>query len=276
MIHLRHHMDKVFEGVARNGQVLVALDFDGTLADIVPVPDDAVIPESRLQLLDALNNQPRFAVAIISGRSLEDLKGRVNLPDITYVGDHGLEISGPGYGHIPPEAQEFRTTVAQLGQTLEAALNPTPGVILEHKGLSMSVHYRLVSSDQRAAVLRSIRRITKPFLDRGALRIVKGTEVVNLLPPVDWNKGSALQWLLNLQDSLPHRVGGILPIYIGDDVTDEDAFKVARETGFAVRVGRPTPSSAAPYYVNSTDEVEETLRALLDYSRSLGIPPHQH
>jgi trehalose 6-phosphate phosphatase len=100
--------------------------------------------------------------------------------------------------------------------------------------------------------------------------------VLNFLPPLDWHKGAALKWLLNLLDSLPRRVGGILPIYIGDDVTDEDAFKAIGEEGFAVRVGRPKPSSAAPYYVNSTNEVEEVLRAMLDNSRTLGIPAHQH
>ena len=276
MIHLLQHMDKVFEGVATNGQILVALDFDGALADIVPNPADATLPEPRLKLLEALNNQPRFAVAIVSGRSLEDLKGRVNLPDIAFAGDHGLEITGPGFHHIPPEAEEFKATVAEIGEALEAALHGGPGVAFEHKGLSMSVHYRLAPSDQRATVLRTIRRVTKPYLARGAAHVVKGKEVVNLLPPLDWHKGAALKWLLDMLESLPRRAGGVLPIYIGDDVTDEDAFKVVRETGFAVRVGRPKPSSAAPYYVNSTNEVEVVLQALLDNSRSLSIPAHQH
>ena len=276
MNHLLQHMDKVFEGLSSNGQVLVALDFDGTLAEIVPDPADATLPESIYKLLDALNNQPRFAVAVVSGRSLVDLKERVNLPDIAYAGDHGLEISGPGFRHIPQEAEEFRATVAEIGEALEAALKDIPGVIFEHKGLSMSIHYRLAPLDQRTAALRTIRRVTKRYLDRDAVRVVKGKEVVNLLPPVDWHKGAALRWLLDLLDSMPRRVGGILPIYIGDDVTDEDAFMAVRESGFAVRVGRPKPTSAAPYYVKSTTEVEEVLQALLENSRSLGIPAHQH
>ena len=274
MNHLLQHMDKVFEGVASNGQVLLALDFDGTLAEIVPDPADATLPESIFKLLEALNNQPRFTVAVVSGRSLVDLKERVKLPDVAYAGDHGLEISGPGFHHIPPEAEEFRTTVAEIGEALEAALKGIPGVIFEHKGLSMSIHYRLTPSGQRAAALRTIRRVTKPYLDRDAVRVVKGKEVVNLLPPLDWHKGAALKWLINLLDTMPRRVGGILPIYIGDDVTDEDAFKAVRESGFAVRVGRPKPTSAAPYYVKSTTEVEEVLQALLDNSKSLDIPTH--
>ena len=103
------------------------------------------------------------------------------------------------------------------------------------------------------------------------MRIVKGKEVVNMLPPLEWHKGSALRWLIELLDSIPHRVGGIFPIYIGDDVTDEDAFPVARETGIAARVGPPKRGTAAEYSIADTAEVESTLRAMLEYSRSLGI-----
>ena len=276
MIPLLKNMEKVYEGVASNGQILVALDFDGTLAEIVPDPADATIPEPRIKLLEDLNNQPRFAVAIVSGRSLENLKRRVNLPDIAYAGDHGLEIAGPGFHHIPPEAEEFRVTVAEIGGVMESALVGTSGIVFEHKGLSMSIHYRLAPPHQRATLLRTIRRITKPYLDGSKLRVVKGKQVVNLLPPVNWHKGSAVAWLLSLLDSLPRRVGGILPIYIGDDVTDEDAFKTISETGFAVRVGRPKPSTGAQYYVKSPDEVEMVLQRLLDNSLSLGIPAHLH
>ena len=103
------------------------------------------------------------------------------------------------------------------------------------------------------------------------MRIVKGKEVVNMLPPLVWHKGSALRWLIELLDSIPHRVGGIFPVYIGDDVTDEDAFPVARETGIAARVGPPKRGTTAEYTLADTAEVESTLRAMLEYSRSLGM-----
>ncbi len=268
---LRDHMDLVFQGIATKGQILVALDFDGTLSDIVPRPEDAQLTEERRQLLRELNSRPRFAVAVISGRTLEDVRERVGLTDIAYAGHHGLEIAGPGFHHVPPEAEAFRDTVARLGETLEATAGQTPGVILEHKGLSLSIHYRLAPKVQRQSVLRAIRRTVKPLQDAGEVRIVKGKEVVNMLPPLEWHKGSALQWLIELLDSIPHRVGGIFPIYIGDDVTDEDAFPVARETGIAARVGPPKRGSAAEYTLEDTAEVEATLRAIVQYSKSLGI-----
>ena len=266
MIPLLKNMGKVYDGVANNEQILLALDFDGTLAEIVSDPKDAALSESRLKLLEALNNQPRFAVAVISGRSLEDLKRRVNLRDIIYAGDHGLEIAGPGFDHIPPEAEQFRITVAEIGRVLESALIGISGIIFEHKGLSMSIHYRLVPPNQRALALRTIRRITETYLDGSKLRIVKGKQVVNLLPPVVWHKGSALAWLLKLLDPFPRKVGHVLPIFIGDDVTDEDAFSTVGERGFAIRVGNPKPSSKAKYYVKSPKEVEIVLRALLDHA----------
>ena len=266
MIPLLKNMDKVYEGVAGNKQILLALDFDGTLAEIVPNPKDAALPGPRLKLLEALNNQPRFAVAVISGRSLEDLKRRVSLRDITYAGNHGLEISGPGFYHIPPEAEQFRITVAEIGEVLESALTGISGIIFEHKGLSMSIHYRLVPRNQRALALRTIRQITKPYLDGVKLKVTKGKQVVNLLPPMVWHKGSALAWLLKLLDPFPQKIGSVLPIYIGDDVTDEDAFTTVSEKGFTIRVGYPKPSSKAKYYVKSPNEVEIVLQGLLDHA----------
>lgn len=271
MFALRDHMDVVYEGIATKGQVLVALDFDGTLSDIVPRPEDAGLTEERRQALRELNGRPRFAVAVISGRPLDDLRERVGLDDIAYAGQHGLEIAGPGFHHVPPEVEAFRETAARLGETLEGKIGGIPGVIFEHKGLSLSVHHRLVAGDDRAMVQRALRDIISPSASAGEVRIVLGKEVVNLLPPLEWHKGSALRWLMGLLDSIPHRVGGIFPIYIGDDVTDEDAFPVARETGIAARVGPPTEGTAAEYTIADTAEVEATLRAMVDYSKSLGI-----
>lgn len=271
MLPLRDHMDLVYEGIATKGQVLVALDFDGTLSDIVARPEDAQLTEDRRQLLRELNSRPRFAVAVISGRTLEDLRERVGLDDIAYAGHHGLQIAGPGFQHVPPEAEAFRETAARLGGTLEAQIGRIPGVIFEHKGVSLSVHYRLVEGEQRATVQRAIRDVVTPAASAGDVRVVLGKEVVNMLPPVEWHKGSALRWLMELLDSIPHRVGGIFPIYIGDDVTDEDAFPVARESGIAARVGPPTGDSAAEYTLADPAEVEATLRAMVDYSKSLGI-----
>ncbi len=271
MLPLRDHMDVVYEGIATKGQVLVALDFDGTLSDIVPRPEDATLTEERRQLLRELNSRPRFAVAVISGRMVEDLRERVGLNDIAYAGHHGLEIAGPGFQHMPPEAEAFRGTAARLGESLEAAIGHIPGVIFEHRGISLSVHYRLVVGDERATVQRALRDIITPAASAGEVRVIPGKEVVNMLPPLVWHKGSALRWLMELLDAIPHRVGGIFPVYIGDDVTDEDAFPVARETGIAARVGPPVEGTAAEYSLADTAEVEATLRAMVEYSKSLGI-----
>lgn len=268
---LRDHMDLLYHGIATKGQVLVALDFDGTLSDIVPRPEDAALTEERRQLLRELNSRPRFAVAVISGRTVDDLRERVGLDDIAYAGQHGLEIAGPGFQHMPPEVEAFRGTATRLGESLEAEIGRIPGVIFEHRGISLSVHYRLVTGAQREAVQRAIRNVVTPVAGAGEARVVLGKEVVNLLPPLVWHKGSALRWLMGLLDAIPHRVGGIFPIYIGDDVTDEDAFPVARETGIAARVGPPVEGTAAEYTLADTAEVEATLRAMVDYSKSLGI-----
>lgn len=269
--HLRDHMNLVYEGIATKGQILVALDFDGTLSDIVSRPEDAVLTEERRQLLRDLNSRPRFAVAVISGRTVDDVRERVGLSDIAYAGHHGLEIAGPGFSYLPPEAEAFRGTAARLGESLEAEIGGIPGVIFEHRGISLGVHYRLVAADQRQSALRAIWGAIQPLEDAGEARIITGKEVVNVLPPVVWHKGSALQWLMEMLDSIPHRVGGTFPIYIGDDVTDEDAFPVARETGIAARVGPPSVDTAAEYILTDTADVEATLRAMVDYSKSLGI-----
>lgn len=268
---LRDHMDLVYEGIATKGQILVALDFDGTLSEIVARPEDATLTEERRQLLRDLNSRPRFAVAVISGRTVDDVRERVGLSDIAYAGHHGLEIAGPGFSYLPPEAEAFRGTAARLGESLEAEIGRIPGVIFEHRGISLGVHYRLVSGEQREVVQRAIRAAINPLAGAGEARVVLGKEVVNVLPPLVWHKGSALRWLIGLLDSTPHRVGGIFPIYIGDDVTDEDAFPVAREAGIAIRVGPPSKETAAEYSLADPAEVEATLRAMVDYSKSLGI-----
>ena len=126
MLPLRDHMDLVYEGIATKGQILVALDFDGTLSDIVARPEEAQLTEARRQLLRELNSRPRFAVAVISGRTLEDLRERVGLDDIAYAGHHGLEIAGPGFRHVPPEAEAFRETAGPAGRDIGDADRPNP------------------------------------------------------------------------------------------------------------------------------------------------------
>lgn len=244
---------------AAAGSLLLGLDFDGTLAPIVPLPDDAALPAATRPLLQALVGRKDTSVAMISGRGLADLARRVELPGVFYAGNHGLEIEGPGVQRVHQEAERARGHLAELVRTLEERLPRLPGVIVEDKGLTVSVHYRLVDDEQQAAAIRRIVHDSCGAVD--GMRASDGKKVVEIRPDVDWHKGRALGFL---RDTLGARGDGHPVLFIGDDRTDEDAFQELGDEGWSIVVGDPPPAgTAARAALASTSEVAEFLRGLL-------------
>jgi len=176
-------------------RVLLLSDYDGTLTPIVDRPELADLPARTRQLLQALAHQHRFTVGIISGRALSDLKQRVDIGNIVYAGNHGLEIEGPGISFINPLAEEMKPVLRLIHQALSKALATVRGSLVEDKGLSLSVHYRLVEEKEVEKAKTIFERILYvPHLS-GKVKITSGKKVHEVRPAVDWDKGKAIKCL---------------------------------------------------------------------------------
>ncbi|MEX1184284.1 MAG: trehalose-phosphatase [Gemmatimonadota bacterium] len=244
-----------------SGSLLLGLDFDGTLAPIVPWPGDAALPAALRPVLESLARRADTRVALISGRALRDLAERVGIDGVYYAGNHGLEIEGPGVHRVHPAAEAGRSRMATLAEQLRqvlAPLDPDSRTWVEDKGLTLSVHYRQVHDEAGAELVRStVRDRTRAEPD---LRVTDGRKVVEIRPDVDWHKGRALRFL---RDTLEARHGAAPAVFIGDDRTDEDAFRELGGNDFAIVVGDPPPAdTAAPAFLRGTGDVAEFLRRL--------------
>jgi len=244
--------------------ILLLSDYDGTLTPIASRPDEAVLPPEVRDKLRALAAKPTFSIGIISGRSLSETKSLVGVEEIYYAGNHGLEIEGPGFKFIHPTAKVAQPTIQALFRQLSTKLADIEGPIVENKGLSLSVHYRLVRRDKEGTVAEIFHEVTSPWLSDGKIRVTSGKKVWEVRPPIDWHKGKAVETIIKEKRSFL-KSEQLLTIYLGDDTTDEDAFKIIhRPQGWSIFIGEENTSSNADYFLNSTSEVMTFLSRLHD------------
>lgn len=267
MRHLLSAWPEVASRLRAAGYVLLLSDYDGTLTPIVEKPELANLNPRTRALLQKLAHHHNFAVGIVSGRALSDLKGRVDLEGITYGGNHGLEIEGPGLSLVNPLAQEMKPLLRLLHLALLQAFSAVKGVLVENKGLTLSVHYRQVEESQSQAVKSALESVVASTSAGGKVRTTMGKKVYEVRPAVDWDKGKAIELLWQ-----KHSRGGkrkSLPIYLGDDLTDEDGFRaVARLGGISIFVGDEATQSQASYFLRSPSEVEKLLELLAEERRN--------
>jgi trehalose-phosphatase len=237
------------------------LDYDGTLSPIVDRPDLAVLPEGTRELLRRLAAQ--VPVVIVSGRGREDVAARVALDGLGYVGSHGYDILGPpaGGGAAPLRlevGEGVPEKIERAAERLRRALGGVEGVLVEPKRFAISVHFRLADERRLPEIERAVdaAAAAEPGLRKG-----HGKKLFELRPDLDWDKGKALLWLL---DALGLDRGDVLPFYIGDDLTDEDAFRAVRGRGIGVLVAGGPRETAAEYQVRDPGEVAELLQRLRD------------
>ncbi len=250
-------------------RVLLLSDYDGTLAPIAERPELAEMPERNRTLLRKLARRPGLTVGIVSGRALDDLISRVGIEGLIYAGNHGLEIRGPGLRFVNPVAEELRPLLGVMNHVLNRTLGAFRGVLVEHKGLSLSVHYRMADVPKEQ-VQAAVRRVLGPLLGSARTLTAEGKKVIEIRPAVGWDKGRAVKLLMKRYGKGGRR-SGLLPIYVGDDRTDEDAFRVIAAYGYGItiRVGEPDATSSARYFVESPEEVSTFLEMV---SRR-GAPP---
>ena len=231
----------------------IFLDYDGTLTPIVPDPNKARIGDEERTVLKVLSEM--VPVAIVSGRNLAQLRGFVAMDGLIYSGNHGWEIEGPDVGSFEhPLNDTVQRELKVAYEQLASGVRHLPGVAVERKRFSIAVHTRGVQSDpvREIAVDLAIRIVRS--LDR--LKLVAGKEIAELRPAVAWDKGAGVGMVLDTLS--PTRI----PIYIGDDQTDEDAFaEAARRQGVGVVVGRPN-ETAAGFWLAGPGEVLSFLGEL--------------
>jgi trehalose 6-phosphate phosphatase len=238
-----------------SSRVLLLLDYDGTLVPIVKDPAQAVPGAALRPLLRKLGCAKKIILGIITGRSLKDIRSRIGLRGIIYAGNHGLEISAGSRGHMAPGFQRHLKDLQHIASALSEEVKKVPGALLENKRLTLSIHYRRCTMRDARRLKTLVSTIISPWRD--SIRIVRGKKVWDLQPPIDWNKGRAATWILQ-QFMGPQTP---LPIYIGDDRTDEDVFRALGPNAITVRV-RKRKDSAAAYYLAGVSEVTKCLNLL--------------
>ena len=230
--------------LAAGAPLLALLDFDGTLSDIAGRPEDAVLRAGNASLLQALASGMPGVIAIagvgvISGRALDDVAGRVGVPGLVYAGNHGLEIAGPGICYRHPAAAAAVPMMAEAAGRLAAGLDGIPGILVENKGITLTLHYRRTPAEWRCRAVAGFYDAVRPLVAGGRCRITAAKAALELRPAADWHKGRALELIR------ARIAPGAVPLYIGDDATDEDAFRAAQAAGGAgVRV-RPAGDADA-------------------------------
>ncbi len=258
---LHEGLAEVRQRVREASNLSLFLDFDGTLTPIVEDPQEARLEARTRRVLKALANHPNVLLVIVSGRSLADLRARVGIDHVVYAGNHGLEIAGRGLHFVEPFAASRRQLLSLISQRLAERLSGISGVRLESKGLTTSVHYRGASSTK----VPEIQQIVTAGVANGVtpFYLNEGKMVLEILPRSSWDKGAAACWI---NSRLAPR--GVVSICVGDDQTDETAFRQLPDQ-ITVRVGKPAGTSAR-FHVPDAAAVHEFLSWLTKNLRRSG------
>lgn len=228
-MRLSDHLEDIRDHARRAGRVWVGCDFDGTLSHLVDDPWAAAVDPRSLAALARLAANPAVGVAVISGRALGDLRSRVALTGVALAGNHGAEIDAPGLRLVDPTAAAVVRALDAAHRRLAASeVATTPGVTLDHKTYSLAVDYRAVADEDRPSIRAAVAEAAGGFPELHFQHGLNGSEI---RAAGGWNKGSAASRLW------PHQSGrDALPVFLGDDRTDEDAF-AALPDGVTVCVG---------------------------------------
>ncbi|XP_022981437.1 probable trehalose-phosphate phosphatase J [Cucurbita maxima] len=257
---------------SKGKQIVMFLDYDGTLSPIVADPDKAFMSEAMRKTVKKLARC--FPTAIVSGRCRDKVYGFIRLGELYYAGSHGMDIKGPtktsklkkavNQGLLFQPASEFLPMIDDVYEQLVEKMKSTPGAKVENNKFCISVHFRCVDEKEWNNLAHEVKSVVKEY---PKLRLTQGRKVLEIRPTIKWDKGKALEFLL---ESLGYaNCSDVFPIYIGDDRTDEDAFKVLREReqGFGILVSKIPKDTHASYSLQEPSEVMHFLQRLVQWKR---------
>ncbi len=255
MRYLFDETKEINKKILKADKVFLFLDYDGTLVPIKSRPELAVFPLSTRKLLKKLSSSIKIYLSIVTGRSLKKIQRLIDIKEIIYVGNHGLEIKCKEKYWIHPTTSQTKSLIKKIASDIKKSTKQIPGILIEDKELIVGIHYRLVTEKSGGEIKDIISKIISPY---GKMFCIgKGKKVYEIRPSIDWNKGKAIlkvSELLGITDKS-------LKIYIGDDVTDEDAFKVLGKEEVSILVGHKK-NSMAQYFCKSSSEVHKFLSNL--------------
>ncbi|KAK4759512.1 hypothetical protein SAY87_022643 [Trapa incisa] len=274
MVHLPSAM-KMFNQImdeSKGKQIVMFLDYDGTLSPIVDDPDRAFISHKMRTTVKKLARC--FPTAIVSGRCMDKVYSFVKLAEIYYAGSHGMDIREPAKGTkykkgshagiLFQPASEYLPMIDKVYNELVEKTKLTPGAKIENNKFCASVHFRSVDEKKWTELAHQVKSVLKNYPE---LRVTQGRKVLEIRPPINWDKGKALEFLL---ESLGFaNCNDVFPIYMGDDRTDEDAFKVLRERGqgIGILVSKYPKETSASYSLQEPSEVMDFLQRLVHWKR---------
>jgi len=220
-----------FQKLIKNKKPVLFLDYDGTLTPIVKHPEDAILSDEMKEAVKACAS--KLIVAVVSGRDMDDVKGMVGVEELYYAGSHGFRISGPnGLYHEHKQTKEILPKLNQIEKELNNNLSDIEGIKIERKRYAIAVHYRNVAEKDVSTIKDKVEALVNKS---DGLKKGEGKKIVEILPAIDWHKGKAIAWMLIMPELKEKE--NIVPIYIGDDITDENAFKAIENDGIGILVG---------------------------------------
>lgn len=235
-------------------RAVIFLDYDGTLTPIVARPSESTLSESMRN--DLHNLAAKFPVAVVSGRDLGEIKKLVGLKGVYYAGSHGMDIAGPeGIRKTLSFAETMLPLLKEKQVKIEAFLAEYEGAELERKRFSFAIHYRNVEEKRQEELKKRVEKCG----EHPNLKWRYGKKVLELQPAVEWDKGKAVLWLLEHMG-----VENPYTVYIGDDLTDEDAFKAIGREGMAIVIADDQRETAAAYRLDSVEEVGKFIAKLME------------
>lgn len=241
----------------KNKKIFLFLDYDGTLVTIKKIPSQARITEAVKRIIHSLTKKTNIKICIISGRELNDLKKMVGLKKIIYGGNHGFKISFLNRKiYIKKVRNSIYIKLNELKNIIKKEFGKEKGVLFENKKEIFGLHYRMVPRQKQAVIIEKIKNLIKPY--KKFLKLKYGKKVIEIFPDVDINKGRAVKIILKKFNK--KRI--FYPVYIGDDITDEDAFEALKANGLTVCVGKK--KTKAEFYLKNVKEVKKFLKLIED------------
>ena len=253
------HTLHIEKKILNSYSIFLFLDYDGTLVPFKHKPTEVTTPEKIKKIIRQLIKNPKLQIIIVTGRTLHDIQNLLNLKGLSFIALHGLYIkTSNGSQFNWKSADQTRLLIKEIKENMEKELLEKEGAFLEDKGLTLVLHYRLLSSNRIQIIRGKFKKIVFTHDKNQVLEIINGAKIIETRPK-GWNKGTAVEMFLKKYTNKKN----ILSIYIGDDITDEDAFQFIGKKGISIYVANQSKRmTAAQYYVKNPDEVLIFLQSL--------------